>query len=174
MTPITPVTSQAIRGLYTAAKRTILLLLLTLAIACDAQEAQTGLARDLLQQHNQLRAQGAVCGNRRMPQTHALTWSAELALQAKHHSQWLAEKKRLLHTNQQGHSLGTRLSDAGYAWREVAENLARTNQDSTAVIQLWLRSKNHCLNMFRPGVSEMGAAVVEGFWTAIYARPTRR
>lgn len=151
----------------------LMVIITSFCLTSCAQDTPNDLPGKFLELHNKLRAQNSQCAGQSVSKTHQLKWSEELASAALEHSLWLAQQQKLSHTNENGESLGTRLTQAGYAWREVAENLAKTDQAEESVIQMWLQSKHHCLNMFRPGISEMGAATVDGYWTAIYGRPAQ-
>lgn len=124
----------------------------------------------LLELHNTVRQQGRHCPRTTPETAPKLSWSTQLTAIAHNHSENMAAQKQLSHKNPSGNT-GSRLTDAGYQWRSYAENIARGVLSHKQVFELWLNSPQHCRNMLNPRYTEMGAAQVNGYWTAIYAKP---
>jgi len=79
--------------------------------------------------------------------------------------------QKLSHNNSSRLKLGERLNQAGYQWRTYAENIAFGVYTDKEAFDLWIESAGHCKNLMNGAYSEMGSANVNGYWTAIYARP---
>lgn len=160
-------------------KSVLLLLALSLCTGLQACSPRTGVsnagstaALELLKLHNQARLNGLNCGQGQQS-AGTLNWSKKLADTAQHHSSDMHQRKRLSHRGRNGSSPQQRLAGIDYQWLAFAENLALGNNPQT-VFDGWLNSKDHCLNIINPRYSEMGAAVIEGYWTVLFAQPKRR
>lgn len=125
----------------------------------------------LLKLHNNARLSGITCTNKKYPTAPKLKWNTHLAGIAFRHSQDNYEQKKLSHLNQSGQSTVERINSSGYQWLRYGENLASGVYEEQAVFQLWLNSQQHCKNIANSQYTDMGAAQVNGYWTAIYASP---
>jgi uncharacterized protein YkwD len=56
-----------------------------------------------------------------------------------------------------------RVRRAGYDWMAVGENIAEGAANAEAVVQGWLRSPGHCVNIMSPQYREMGLAYFTDF-----------
>ena len=73
-------------------------------------------------------------------------------------------------------SLSRRVSNAGYDWGVMAENLGRLYPNLDTAIAGWKASAGHRANLLNPGVTDMGiAAAVSGsghlYWALVLAVP---
>lgn len=150
-------------------------LLVTLALwSCARPEAESpvsddapgipSLAGQMLEEVNALRAEGCRCGGRWMPSVPALRWNGKLEQAALRHASDMADKGFFSHRGSDGSSMSARVSQAGYAWRAVAENIAWGYPDAASVVAGWKDSPGHCENMMSGDYSEMGAAQKEAYW----------
>ena len=125
----------------------------------------------LLELHNHARTNGVYCGSIIKHKAPELRWNALLAQAAKNHSLEMYTQQKTSHTNIAKLNPGKRIRAAGYDWRSYAENIAAGVFTDTAVFELWLNSPAHCTNIANSDYTEMGAAQVNGYWTALYAKP---
>jgi uncharacterized protein YkwD len=135
---------------------------------------------DLLQRVNAARAAGAQCGARgAFAATGPLQWHGVLVDAAARHSQDMASNNFFSHTGSDNSSPGQRVTDAGYAWRLVAENVAAGYRTVQEVMDGWMSSDGHCANIMNPGLRDFGVACVPGgasntyssYWTMDLAAP---
>jgi uncharacterized protein YkwD len=82
-----------------------------------------------------------------------------------------------------GHSFEYRITEAGYRWTRVAENLAWGSGSlgrPYAIFSEWMRSPGHRANILSPGFRDLGIAVRRGsfsgypnaaVWVAEFGRP---
>ena len=82
------------------------------------------------------------------------------------------------HTGSDGLQASDRVTNAGYQWRAMGENIAAGQRYMAEVISGWLDSPGHCENIMSPAFTELGAGVyfVDGssypiYWTQVFARP---
>ncbi len=124
---------------------------------------------DILKEVNQLRASGCKCGNKRMAATHSLSWNDQLSEAAKRHALDIATRRQLDHTGRDGSSVSKRVSDTGYSWSAVAENIAYGYWDIPSVIQGWVDSPGHCRNMMNPDYKEVAVYRKGDYWVMVLA-----
>jgi uncharacterized protein YkwD len=146
-----------------------LLLLASFSYCMDV--AANEFASELQIKINELRMQSGACESINTQSRQALSWNEDLAQLALDQSTHLAQLNQLTHLGAKGHKLAKRVSDSGYEWSALAENLALTHSGVAHVLELWLASRGHANNMCGADYSEFGAARVEGYWTAIFAQP---
>lgn len=132
----------------------------------------------MLTRVNIARSQARNCGAVAYPATAPLSWHCTLADVALGHSRDMGDHNFISHTGSDGLTPGDRVTNAGYDWSAVAENIAAGQATVDAVMTAWLDSPGHCVNIMRPGYTEFGAAAysVEGsdfsiYWTQVLATP---
>jgi uncharacterized protein YkwD len=89
-----------------------------------------------------------------------------------------ATRGELDHVDARGGTLRARTTQAGYAFRLVAENLAVGTPDGAVVVRLWLDSPEHRANLLNAGAAHHGLARARGpdgrdYWAAIFGAPLR-
>jgi len=104
-----------------------------------------------------------------MPATHPLSWNDQLTIAAKRHALDIAARQKLDHTGRDGSSITTRVSDTGYSWSAVAENIAYGYWDIKSVIQGWVDSPGHCRNMMSPDYKEVSVYRKDNYWAMVLA-----
>lgn len=141
---------------------------------CEPTEQQ----REMLERVNQARSEARQCGEEEHEAAEPLEWNCHLAEAAKAHSKAMAEKEFFSHTGADDEGVASRVSETGYTWMAVGENIAAGQAEVEAVMQGWLDSPGHCSNIMSDEFTEMGAASVEAeasryspFWTQVFARP---
>ncbi|WP_017219704.1 CAP domain-containing protein [Moritella dasanensis] len=141
-------------------------------------EPTPGFKRKMLAAVNAARVSGYTCGNRKMPAVAPVIWNEELQQSAYAHSQNMAEGDYFNHRDKQGNRVGERTYAAGYNWRAAGENIAAGQLEASVVINGWLGSKGHCLNIMDAEYSQMGMASYTNknsyygiYWTQVLATP---
>jgi uncharacterized protein YkwD len=129
---------------------------------------------------NQWRASGATCGARgAFAPSAALSWSARLTQAATGHSSDMAAQNYFSHTSRDGRTLSDRIDATGYPWSTIGENIAAGYATVNIVVDAWIASEGHCVNLLNPAFTEVGLACVPGtasttynnYWTMDLARP---
>ncbi|MFT7121409.1 MAG: hypothetical protein ACJAZ9_001587 [Neolewinella sp.] len=119
---------------------------------------------------NDLRASGCTCGDEVFPPAPPLKLHATLQSVAEFHSADQANRQIMGHVGSDGRRVADRLSDAGFTWRGVAENVAWNQRSVEQVVNAWKGSTGHCKNIMNPGYEYMGFAVEDWYWTQVFAR----
>ncbi len=128
---------------------------------------------------NQYRAAGASCRSAgSFAPAAPLAWNSLLAQAAAGHSQDMAANNYFSHTGRNGSSMVDRVNATGYAWSNLAENIAAGYPSVTAVVDGWMASDGHCKNLMNPQLQHVGLACVASststyrtYWTMDAARP---
>lgn len=127
---------------------------------------------------NAARAQGAVCGEKKMKPSRPLVWSASLALASSIHSEDMVTNNFFSHVSPRTGTLSERIHGTGYQYDEAGENLAGGQTSIAKAVNDWLKSPSHCTNMLNPNFLELGAACMSGgksyyksYWTLEMALP---
>jgi uncharacterized protein YkwD len=100
-----------------------------------------------------------------------VTVDRRLATAAQEHSQDQADMGRMTHTGSDGSSVGQRVTEAGYTWRKVGENVASGTTSPERAMQLWMNSDGHRKNILNCAFKNIGVGVVDGYWTQDFATP---
>ena len=154
-----------------------------LLAACDAIDLPTPPApapsapptafeAELLGLVNEARAQGHDCGTEGVfGAAGAVTLEPRLSTAAQAHAADMNANGYFSHTGQDGSSVGTRVSQSGYTWSWVGENIAMGYPDAGAVMAGWLTSDGHCANVMNPNYTHLGAGKSGSYWVQVFARP---
>ncbi|MEM9102907.1 MAG: CAP domain-containing protein [Pseudomonadota bacterium] len=132
----------------------------------------------MLELVNQARSQQRRCGDESMDAVELLTWNCELADAAVSHSEDMATVNFFSHTGSDGLSVADRVSNAGYSWSRVGENIAVGQRTVEVVMEGWLDSPGHCRNIMNSGYTHFGSSRVDTdaadypvYWTQVFATP---
>jgi len=125
-------------------------------------------ANQLLQLHNTARQRGDYCGSRKMKPSEDLTWSTKLTTAANRHSLDMAINQFFGHIGSDNSNTKQRINASGYQWKKYGENLAHRQPTPEIVFTAWLSKAEHCRNILDRDFNEMGAAVVNGYWTVVF------
>ncbi len=129
---------------------------------------------------NEARANGYTCASGQYPATSSLEVDDKLVQAADKHSNDMADNGFFAHESPtDGTAAQERVTNAGYDWRGIGENLAHGSvyaRSPQRVIDDWLGSTTgHCEALMDRRFSNIGVAVVdyEGnpYWTAVFAAP---
>ncbi len=149
------------------------LIICLLAFSCEkvnlkTEEKSLSETEIWLELVNNLRNGGCDCGTRKMPATQSLKWSDLLANAALGHSTDMHSKNFFSHISSNGDDLGIRVTNTGYKWLIVGENILNiqaSDVNQNEVIEAWKNSPPHCINMMSPNFTEMGIGSKGGYWT---------
>ncbi len=130
-----------------------------------------GVAADLERLVNEERSRGAVCGGVAMPSVGRVALEGHLIAAAQRHSADQAEHERMSHVGSDGSTVGKRVSDTGYEWSLVAENVAWNYRSPESVVEGWMGSPPHCAAIMNAEVTELGGAERDWYWTLVLAQP---
>lgn len=127
---------------------------------------------------NQARASARQCGSSFYPAAAPLAWNCDLRQAATRHSEDMAGNDFFDHTGSDGSTIRERVTDTGYAWSRIAENIAAGYRSEAAVVAAWLDSAGHCANIMGPAYVDMGSSLVETnqasyptYWTQVFGTP---
>ena len=135
---------------------------------------------EVLTQVNQFRALGAVCGGVRYPPAKPLRWSTKLQQAADTHSHDMATHNYFNHKSaSNGSTLNERLRSVDYSYRAAGENLGAGPATVAQVIDMWIASPAHCVNLMTAHFAELGVSCKNNsnsryktYWTLKAAMPT--
>lgn len=133
---------------------------------------------EMLDRINDARAGDRSCGDEFKPAVAPLAWNCTIAEAAQGHSEDMADNNFFSHTGSDGLGIAERLNNAGYEWSAAAENIAAGQESVQQVMQAWLDSPGHCVNIMGQNYTEVGAALAENeeseyrlYWTQDFGRP---
>jgi uncharacterized protein YkwD len=128
---------------------------------------------------NAARAVPRSSGGTPFPAAGPLKWQAQTEQAALVQAQYLQQNNLFTHAGANGSSVGDRLTATGYAWQAVGENLAAGYADFAAVLQGWIDSPGHCVNVMNGNFVDVGVVLVQGtssntyrtYWAMVLGRP---
>lgn len=134
-------------------------------------------SREVLALVNQARSRPRRCGRESFDAAPPLTLSSVLVKAANAHARDMARYAYMSHTGHDGSTPEQRVTNTGYRWRMVGENVAMGPPNADAVMKGWLGSPGHCANIMTPGFKEMAVAYAlnpnteyEIYWTQVFGR----
>ena len=134
-----------------------------------ANENRAAIAAEVIRLTNEARARNG------LP---ALRTNAKLMEAARLHAEQMAAAQRGDHTISGARypTMQSRLEAVGYAYLQVAENVAWNQPSPQSVLTSWMSSSGHRANILETGVTEMGAAMArssrgEPYWIQVFGRP---
>jgi uncharacterized protein YkwD len=85
----------------------------------------------------------------------------------------MAARGYLSSTTPDGRTMGRRVSDAGYIWGLLAENIASGSASAERTLQSWLANESQCANLLGQEYTEAGVGFdARGrFWVFTLATP---
>jgi uncharacterized protein YkwD len=128
-----------------------------IAASCQSSGA-SDFQVEVLQRVNALRAAGAVCGTAMYAAAPALNWNNLLQQASSGHSSEMAQNNYFSHDSLDGKAFSQRLTDVGYHYSAAGENIAAGDSTVEQVVNRWLGSPGHCVNMLNPTYRDMGVA----------------
>lgn len=141
---------------------------------CEVQEYQAA----MLEYVNAARMQGRECGSEYFPPVEPLVYNCPIEAAATKHSRDMAGNNFFSHVGSDGLRVGGRVTETGYEWSVVGENIAAGFDDIESVMTGWLDSPGHCRNIMDSrftGASvfrvDTRTADYRNYWTQVFARP---
>lgn len=131
---------------------------------------------EVLRATNTARAHGRTCGSTVMPAAPPLSWNGKLGYAARAHSRDMAKRGYFSHTSKDGTGFATRITQTGYRWSALSENIAAGYSKPAAVVAAWLESPGHCLNLMSRSTTQLGVGYATGgpygsYWTQDFGHP---
>jgi uncharacterized protein YkwD len=141
-------------------------------------DPRAALERRVLELVNRVRAAGTECDGVPMPPVGPVAHHDLLREAARGHSEDMGRRGFFAHDNPDGEGPGARVEQTGYRYQSVGENIAAGYETPEEVMQGWIDSPGHCLNIMRSNWTELGVgyAARDGsqyytYWTQKFARP---
>ncbi|ONI90675.1 hypothetical protein ALI22I_11160 [Saccharothrix sp. ALI-22-I] len=100
----------------------------------------------------------------------ALAPNPRLASAAKRHNDEMARSGNFSHTGVDGSTPAQRLTEAGYHYRMMAENIAAGQTSAAEVVRAWMNSSSHRTNIVNCELRDLGVAYAvdrnnKPYWT---------
>ena len=100
----------------------------------------------------------------------ALTVDSRLTTAARGHSSDMATRNYFSHDTPEGVTVGTRITNTGYKWSMVGENIAWGQATAAAVMKDWMNSAGHKANILNCGYKNIGVGLAydtnrRPYWT---------
>lgn len=111
--------------------------------------------RDII---NEVRSTPTVCGSNTYPAVDPLEWDSGLGFAALKHSQDMAINDFFAHDGSDGSTFISRAAQFGSAARN--ENIGAGYRDPESVVDGWVGSPGHCLNLMSPHITKFGTGMV--------------
>lgn len=118
---------------------------------------------------NDVRVAGCDCGNITMPPVEAVSWNAQLEDAAVNYSIHMNHHNHFSHNGKDGSSPGDRISKQNYDWATYAENIAHGQKTEEEVMNSWIDSPGHCVNIMNANFKEMAVGRSGDYWTQLFA-----
>lgn len=118
----------------------------------------------MLQLVNEQRLQGCNCGTAYYGPTTPVVWNDQLEAAAAAHVLDMYQNNYFSHTGRNGSTPGQRITASGYTWTAYGENIAKGFTTERDVMEAWVNSPEHCVNIMNPAFKEMGAARANTYW----------
>ncbi|WP_041939742.1 MULTISPECIES: CAP domain-containing protein [Frankia] len=102
-----------------------------------------------------------------------LAVDARLAAAAESHSRDMAARGFFAHTSPDGRTVSDRVTDLGYRYARVAENIAAGQTTAEEVVAGWMQSPGHRANILIPQLRQIGVGHATGgeygtYWTQVF------
>ena len=96
-----------------------------------------------------------------------------LTIAAQTHANDMSDNSYFSHTDLEGGRVATRVTQTGYDWCWVGENIAYGYSTQASVFQAWMDSPGHKANMLSANPTEfgLGHASTGNYWVLVLAKP---
>jgi uncharacterized protein YkwD len=132
----------------------------------------TAFEDEVLRLSNQYRQAGATCGTTSYAPAPPLATSPALRCAARLHSKDMQDRNYFSHTTPDGVTFDQRITQAGYRWRTIGENIAAGYRTPAAVVQGWMQSPGHCQNIMNGTFTQLGVGFYGEYrWTQDFGTP---
>ena len=120
---------------------------------------------------NEARKVSRYCGEEYFYSAGAVIWDEKIVEASQIHSDDMNLNNFFDHQGSDGTNAGDRLHTVQYSWQTWGENIAKGYDTEEEVIEGWLDSPGHCVNIMNPDFIQMGIAVSGAYWTQVFAKP---
>src|SRR5690606_9929536 len=122
---------------------------------------------------NDARAMGGCCDQECFEPMPELDSKKQLISAAEFHAVDMIERQFISHDDPDGIDATTRIRRAGYRGCAVGENISGGDEDPEVVLDEFMNSYEHCLNVLEPRFLEVGVALArdennEAFWVVTF------
>ncbi len=100
-----------------------------------------------------------------------LEWDEETSIVAFHHSEDMSINDYFSHTSPTEGELKDRLKKQGVLYQLAGENIAAKYVDAIAVVEGWLNSEGHRVNLLHDEFTHLGVGVFERYYTQNFITP---
>jgi uncharacterized protein YkwD len=100
-----------------------------------------------------------------------LSLNSQLMVAAQAHTDLMVKYNQLSHQLPGEPSLGARISQTGYRWSAVSENIAQGHRTPEQVVAGWMNSPGHQVNLLDAKYQHLGVGSANNFWTQVFGRP---
>jgi uncharacterized protein YkwD len=100
-----------------------------------------------------------------------LSLHPQLTAAAQRHTDLMVQHNDMTHQLPGEPGLSDRISQAGYRWGGVAENVAKGQSSPEEVVSVWMNSPPHRKNLLNPEYQHLGVGYANNFWTQKFAKP---
>ncbi|CAN5699698.1 CAP domain-containing protein [soil metagenome] len=171
-----PSCAQSTRRLAALAITVALATALTTALVAPRTLAEgaapAGPGEEVLARVNEIRATPTECGAEgEQPAAPALALDERLNAAALAHAADMREQGAIDHVGSDGGTVADRLEREGYNWSAAGENVAYGYESVAEVVEGWLESDTHCVNMMRPAFEHLGVGRDGLYWALALAAP---
>ncbi|MEQ9318063.1 MAG: CAP domain-containing protein, partial [Polyangiaceae bacterium] len=111
---------------------------------------------EVLRLTNLRRAQGSICGNQSLAPAPPVGAHPQLRAAARGHADDMARRDYFDHHSPEGTGPMQRAIAAGYQGGFVGENIAAGQRSPAEVVQAWIDSPGHCVNLMDPRFRFLG------------------
>ncbi|MFN7250971.1 MAG: CAP domain-containing protein [Anaerobacillus sp.] len=125
-------------------------------------EVEKGAALQILDITNEIR---------KRHQLNELQWDEETSIVAFHHSEDMKLNEYFSHTSPAYGELKDRLKKQGIFYQLAGENIAAKYVDAIAVVEGWLNSEGHRVNLLHEDFTHLGVGVYELYYTQNFITP---
>ncbi len=112
---------------------------------------------EMLRLVNDVRSRGYMCGKTLMPSVPPLKNNPVVARSATRHAADMLLRNYFSPVTPEGVRAGGRLTEAGYAWAVLAENIASGTPTAESALKSWLNHEGQCRNIMSRDYTEAGA-----------------
>ncbi|KAK9728606.1 hypothetical protein K7432_000953 [Basidiobolus ranarum] len=100
-----------------------------------------------------------------------LKLDSRLVQAAQKHTDYQARVGQMTH-NEPGRPLSLRVSESGFRWTALGENVAMSYPSVEAVMKGWMNSPGHRQNILNPQYTHFGSGYVAkgNYWTQVFGR----
>ncbi len=126
---------------------------------------------EFLKYVNQARAKSRKCGTQSFAAAQAVVWNHNLEKAAYLHSKDMADNKYFSHISKNGTDPGARILAQNYQYKSFGENIYSAsgfNPSPSEIIEQWLNSPTHCVNIMTPNFKEMAVGEYKNHWTQLF------